>query len=401
MHAWRAAARYAASHRSMLRLPVDAQAVAADPVWIELDVSALRHNLRQFRGLLRPGCQLVAVVKANAYGHGLLPMARAAVAAGADQLAVAEVDEGARLRAVGLELPILVIGPATGAALRDAVAARLTPAIARPELAAELAAMVPPGRPYPVHVEVDTGMHRHGIAPEDFGRLVDELRARGRLQLAGVYTHFAALSEHDLPTMRRQLARFEATLASVRDLGNPLRHAANTLAAITFPAAQLDAVRIGGGLYGLHRPGVATPALRPVLSLRARIVGLRQVAAGGLVGYGGAFRCERDSTLALLPIGYADGLPRASWHGAPVLVRGRRATLAGVLSMNQAVVDVTEVPGVAVGDVVTLLGADGGQRLCAEDRVLPGGSAYEITTMLRAGLPRVLVGEPESAERLR
>lgn len=385
----------------MLRLPVDATTAPADPVWIELDLSALRHNLRQFRGLLRPGCQLVAVVKANAYGHGLLPMARAAVAAGADQLAVAEVDEGLRLRAAGIEVPILIVGPLAVSALREMVAARLIPAIGRAEHAAALAECVPPGRPYPVQVEIDTGMHRHGIAPAEFGRLVDEMRARGRLQLVGVYTHFAALSEHDLPSMRRQLALFQATLAAVRDLGYPLRHAANTLGAITFPAAQLDAVRIGGGLYGLHRPRVAMPALRPVLSLRARIAGLRQVAAGGLVGYGGAFRCERDSTLALLPLGYADGLPRASWHGAPVLVRGRRATMAGVLSMNQAVVDVTDVPGVAVGDVVTLLGADGGQRLCAEDRVLPGGSAYEITTMLRAGLPRVLVGEPETGARLR
>jgi len=383
----------------MLRLPVDASTELADPVWIELDLSALRHNLRQLRSLLRPDCRLVAVVKANAYGHGLLPMARAALAAGADQLAVAEVEEGVRLRAAGIEAPILVIGPLTAAAMRDVVAARLIPAIARAEVAAALAALVPPGQPYPVHIEIDTGMHRHGIAPDAFARLVHELRARGRLQIAGVYTHFAGLSEQDLPQMRQQLQAFLAVLASVRDLGTPLRHAANTLGATTLPAAQLDAVRIGGGLYGLHRLGQTNLALRPVLALRARIVGLRQVAAGALVGYGGAFCCARDTTLALLPLGYADGLPRATWHGAPVLVRGHRAMLAGVLSMNQTVVDVTDVPAVAVGDVVTLLGADGGDRLCAEDRVPAGGSTYEITTMLRAGLPRVVVGNGVRGER--
>lgn len=376
----------------MQRIPVEARVTSSAPAWVELDLAALRHNVAAFRRLLRPGCELIAVVKANAYGHGLLPIAEAALGCGADRLAVANVAEGAELREHGLRAPILVVGPMAPEECAPAVAAGLTPCLGTREQAEALAAAVRPGAQYPVHVEIDTGMRRHGVPAAEFGAFVRELRDRGRLQLAGVYTHFQALSPGDLPAMRGQLAAFSRALARVRDLGTPLRHAANTLGTLACPDAHLDAVRIGGGLYGFDRHGQGKVSLRPVLSLKTRIVGLRDASAGEPVGYGGRYLCPKRTRLGLLPIGYADGLPRASWHGAPVLVRGHRAPIAGLVSMNQIVIDLGDVPGAEFGDEVVLLGGQGDDWLHAEDRMQPGGSAYEITTMLRQDLPRVVRG---------
>lgn len=373
----------------MLRIPVDAVLAAGAPAWVEIDLAAVAHNVRAFLRILRPGCELIAVVKANAYGHGMLAVADAVLRAGATRLAVANVAEGAELRAHGCVAPILVVGPMAPEECKDAVLHRLTPCLGTREQAHALAAAVRPGASFPVHVEVDTGMHRHGVPAASFGAFVHDLRARGRLELQGVYTHFQGLSADDLPAMRAQLAAFARALALVRDLGAPLRHAANTLGTLACPEARLDAVRIGGGLYGFDRHGHGVVSLRPALSLKARIVGLREVAMGDSVGYGGTFRCTRATRLGLLPLGYADGLPRGTWHGAPVLVRGRRVPIVGLISMNQIVIDLSDVPEATFGDEVVLLGAQGDDWLHAEERVQPGGSTYEVTAMLRRDLPRV------------
>ncbi|MBM4061905.1 MAG: alanine racemase [Planctomycetes bacterium] len=376
----------------MLRIPVEAGIAAGAPAWVELDLAALRHNVREFRRVLGPDRELVAVVKANAYGHGLREIAAAVLRAGAAQLAVADVAEGAALRAHGVQAPILVVGPMAPGECRDAVRHRLTPCLGSREQAEALAAAVRPGAPFPVHVEIDTGMHRHGVPAASFGAFVRELRARGRLLLTGVCTHFQALSPGDLPAMQAQLAAFARALALVRDLGTVLRHAANTLGTLVCPDARLDAVRIGGGLYGFERHGHGVVSLLPVLSLKARIVGLRVVEAGDSVGYGGRYRCTRLTRLGLLPVGYADGLSRGSWHEAPVLVRGRRVPIVGLVSMNQIVVDLTDVPEAGFGDEAVLIGRQGDDQVHAEERVQPGGSAYEVTTMLRRDLPRVVMG---------
>jgi alanine racemase len=197
--------------------------------------------------------------------------------------------------------------------------------------------------------------------------------------------------------MRTQLAAFTTALSAVRDVGTPVRHAANSLATLLLPEAQLDAVRIGGGIYGFDPLGGAGPLrLRPALALKARIAGLRDAVAGDAVGYGSTFVCRRPTRLALLPLGYADGLVRATWQGASVLVRGQPAPIAGLVSMNQTVVDVTEVPAASIGDEVVLLGAQGSRTVAAEDRVGPGGSVYEVTSLLGPGLPRVFARAPAS-----
>ena len=374
----------------MLRIPIEAASALATPAWVDVDLDAVAHNVRAFRGLLPAECRLVAVVKANAYGHGMVACARAALQHGASELAVANVHEGGQLRAAGVTAPILVAGPAAPSEAGLVVQHGLTATVATVELAQALAAAT--RRYLPVHVEVDTGMGRHGVAARDLGALVDRIAHRGRLTVAGVYTHFAATSVAEGAALRAQLAAFHAAVDGCRALRGVRRHACNTLGALALAEARLDAVRIGGGLYGFdpfHGAGVRGPVeLRPALALKARLVGLRDLPAGAPVGYGGTFVCARQSRIGLLPLGYADGLPRARWGGAPVLVRGVRAPVVGAVSMNQTLVDVTDVPGASLGDEVVLLGAQGGERIAAEERVEPGGSAYEVTTLLRASLPR-------------
>jgi alanine racemase len=380
--------------QGMLRIPIEANPALAAPAWIDVDLDAVAHNVRAFRRLLRPDCRLCAVVKANGYGHGMVRIARTALQHGASELVVASVQEGAQLRAAGITQSILIAGPVVPAEAAAVVQHALLPSLAGPQLAQALAAHT--RRYLPVHLEVDTGMSRHGLNPHELPAFVERLHQRGRLQVAGVYTHFAATGVGDSELMLRQLATFLRAVDGVRALRGVRLHACNTLGALLLPDAHLDAVRIGGGLYGFdpfHGSGVAGPlSLRPALALKVRLCGLRSVEAGTAVGYGGAFVCRRASRLGLLPIGYGDGLVRELWNGAPVLVRGVRAPIVGVVSMNQTVVDVTDVPDASLGDEVVLLGAQGGDVLRAEDRVGVGGSAYEVTTLLRPGLVRRYLG---------
>ena len=381
----------------MLRIPLEAAPALAAPAWIDVDLDAIAHNTRAFRRLLAPECRLIAVVKANAYGHGLVRVARTALQHGASELAVANVAEGAALRAAGITQPILVAGPSAPTEASAVVQHGLVPSLGSLEAAHALAHAT--RRYLPVHVEVDTGLARHGVPVAQLGAFAQRVHDRGRLTIAGVYTHFApaGAGDTDRAALERQLAAFTAAVDGVRLLRGVRRHACNTLGALLCPAAHLDAVRVGGGLYGFDpwaAAGAAGPlALRPALSLRARLLGVREVPAGTAVGYGGTFVCARASRLGLLPLGYADGLPRELWTDAPVLVRGVRTRIVGAVSMNQIVVDVSDAPGASAGDEVVLLGAQGEQRVRAEDRVPAGGSVYEITTLLRAGLPRRYLGE--------
>lgn len=377
--------------QGMLRIPIEAAPALATPAWIEVDLDAVAHNVRAFRRLLPPTCQLIAVVKANAYGHGMVRIARTALQNGATELAVANVGEGAILRDAGVTAPILIAGPVAPSEVFAVAQHALLPSLGSIELAQAMARAS--RRFLPVHIEVDTGMARHGVPIAELPAFVDGVRRRGKLSIAGVFTHFAATGTADAAGLQQQLDAFLRAVDGVRDLRGVRRHACNTLAALQVPAAHLDAVRIGGGLYGFdpfHRlGGCAGPlTLRPALALKARLVGVRDVPAGAAVGYGATFTCARQSRLGLLPLGYADGLPRELWRGAPVLVRGVRAPIVGAISMNQTIVDVSAVPGASIGDEVVLLGAQGGERLRPEERVPPGGSVYEVTALLRASLTR-------------
>ncbi len=380
----------------MQRIPIEAAPALATPAWIEVDLDAVAHNVRAFRRLLPPSCTLIAVVKANAYGHGMVRIARTALQNGATELAVANVGEGAILRDAGVTAPILIAGPVAPSEAFAVAQHALLPSLGTVELAQAMARSS--RRFLPVHIEVDTGMSRHGVPAAELAAFVDGVHRRGKLSIAGVFTHFAATSVDDTAGLQRQLMAFTGAVDAVRDLRGVRRHACNTLAAMVEPRAHLDAVRIGGGLYGFdpfHQSGggAGPLALRPALALKARLVGMRDVPAGAAVGYGGTFTCARPSRLGLVPLGYADGLTRELWQGAPVLVRGVRAPIVGAISMNQTIVDLTDVAGASPGDEVVLLGAQrfgesGTQRVRPEERVGPGGSVYEVTALLRPSLTR-------------
>jgi alanine racemase len=251
---------------------------------------------------------------------------------------------------------------------------------------------------------------------------VQTLENRGRLAIAGVFSHFAGLGCHDEDGMRQQFEMFCNSIDAVPALRGVRRHICNSLGAMMLPDACLDAVRIGGGLYGFdprRKPSgelaamatgterlpasIAPGSLLPALELKANVVGLREARVGDRVGYGGSFTCQRPTRLALLPLGYGDGLSRELWRGAEVLVRGRRAPIVGEISMNQTVVDVTDLPQVVFGEEVVLIGAMGDQQIWAEERVPAGGSAYEVTSLLQSRLPRVygLPGTRDTERRVR
>lgn len=382
----------------MLRAAGDNRSGRAASAWVEVDLAAVAHNVATFRRALSRGCRLLAVVKSDGYGHGMLRVARTAMAAGADELVVSNVDEGAALRVAGVHAPILIAGPVGVDEAPLAVQHGLVPTLGGYEAAEAFARAT--RRRLPVQIEVDTGMSRHGIAPGELPALVATIESRGKLVVAGVFSHFAGTSADDLPELRRQAATFRAAVAQVKELRGVPRHLCNTLGTLVLPDEHLDAVRIGGGLYGLDPlRGRGPLRLRPALQLKARIVGLRTVAAGERVGYGGTFTCRRETRLALLPIGYGDGLLRELWAGAEVLVRGRRAPIVGAISMNQTVVDVTDLPAPVFGEEVVLLGAIGDERIDAADRASAIGSAYEVTALLSPRLPRVFRAAPVAHDR--
>jgi alanine racemase len=382
----------------MLRIPIEAAPVLAAPAWIDVDLDAIAHNVRAFRRLLPPACSLIAVVKGNAYGHGMVRVARHALQNGANELAVANVHEGACLRDAGIQAPILVAGPVAVTEAAAVVQHALVPSLGGVELAQALARA---SRRYlPVHIEVDTGMSRHGVAAALLPLFVDGVERRGRLSIAGVFTHFTGTMASDVDSMRAQLAAFAAAVDGVRSLRGVRRHLCNTLGTLLLPAAHGDAVRIGGGLYGFDPlAGASGLQLRPALALKARLVGVRDVPADTPVGYGATFRCARPSHLGLVPLGYGDGLVRELWNGGHVLVRGHRVPILGVVSMNQMVIDVTTVPDAGHGDEVVLLGSQGTATIRAEERVPAGGSVYEVTTLLRASLPRRYLASHGPCER--
>ena len=400
----------------MLRIPVKSRASRATSAWVEVDLGAIAHNVRVWRSALPETSRLLAVVKSDGYGHGMLRVARTALHAGADELVVASVLEGAALRAAGITAPILIAGPVGPDEVDSVVQHGLVASLGSLELALALSRAT--RRYLPVNIEVDTGMTRHGVAPAELARFVHTLEDRGRLAIAGVFSHFSGLGCHDEPLMRRQFELFSNAVASVPSLRGVRRHICNSLGAMLLPDACLDAVRIGGGMYGFDPrrkpcgalaamgtgadklpPTIVAGSLLPALELKANVVGLRDAEVGDHVGYGGSFTCQRKTRLALLPIGYGDGLSRELWRGADVLVRGRRAPIVGEISMNQTVVDVTDLPQIVFGEEVTLIGAMGDQRIWVEERVPAGGCAYEVTSLLQARLPRLygLANEPEGA----
>jgi alanine racemase len=373
--------------------------VTLRPVWAGVDLAAIRHNVAVLTALAAPA-RLCAVVKAGAYGHGAVESARAALEGGARWLAVALVEEGAQVRDAGIDAPVLLLSEPPPAAMADVVGLGLTPTVYTAEgVAAAAAGAAAGGRVLPVHVKVDTGMHRVGAAPSDAVKLALTVEERPELDLQGVWTHFAVADAPDDPFTDVQIDRFAAVVDELAGLGvrPPLAHACNSAGLLAHPTARHDLVRCGLALYGVApSPALADACsdLRPALALKARVSLVKEVEAGEGVSYGLRFRPERRTVVATVPIGYADGVPwRLTGAGGEVLLGARRRPLAGAVTMDQLMVDCGDDASVAVGDEVVLIGRQGAEEIGAWDWAARLGTiAYEVLSGIGARVPRVYSG---------
>ena len=371
-----------------------APADSVRPTRAEISLEALRHNLAELARAAQ--VPIWAVLKADAYGHGAKAVARTLERAGAQGFCVALIEEGIELREAGIVAPILVMGSHYTAAWPELLRHQLTPVLSRLDQIDALAEEVRErgGPPFGVHVKIDTGMARLGVPLANLGSFAGALARRPELRLDALMTHFAS-AESDAEFVREQLDRFDHGTALLARLGLtiPLRHAANTAALFAHPRARLDLVRPGIGLFGMA-PGVPSAArLRPVMRVRSEVISLRSLPPGASVGYGATFRAARESRIATIPMGYGDGLSRALSNRGHLLVRGRRAPIAGAVSMDLTSVDVTDIPGVQIGDEVVVLGAQegplGSASVSAEEIAAHAGTiAWEVLTAVSRRVPR-------------
>ena len=370
------------------------------PAWVEVDLAAVSANVAHIGELVAPSA-VCAVVKADGYGHGAVPVARAAIAGGASHLGVALAEEGHELRHAGIDVPVIVLSEPAPEAMRLVVEDKLTPTIyTRRGLAALLGAVAAQdeGAPVPVHLKVDTGMHRVGASPAQVLELARAVAANPVLSLEGLYTHLAVADEPADPYTQEQLATFDRVIAALAAGGTrpPLLHAANSAGALVHPASRYQMVRPGIAIYGLApassmRSHPAVRPLLPALSFKAEVSYVKQVAAGEGLSYGLHYRLPASSVIATVPVGYADGAPRRlSQVGGEVLIGGRRRPIAGSVSMDQLLVDCGPGPGVKAGDEVVLIGRQGDEEITAwEWGERLGTIAYEVTCALSPRLPRI------------
>lgn len=371
--------------------------VEVRPTYARIDHSALAHNLGRVRGHVGPGCRVLAVVKADAYGHGAIDAAHTFAAHGAWGLAVSLVEEGVELREGGIHAPVLVLGGVVPGSQDVIVHRQLTPVVWTPEHLQMLSSAVrrAGARPLPVHLKIDTGMSRLGVLPGDLGPVLEWFQSdEGRsLELEGVMTHLACADDpHDDLGNARQLAIFGECLGTIaaRGLRPSLRHVSNSAALVRFPAARYDMVRPGIALYGAASSSeVELSDLRLAMEVCSRVLAVRHLPAGARISYGGRHQLARDARVAVVPVGYADGYPRSMSGQAQMLVRGHRCSVLGNITMDVCMLDVTDLPDVRAGERVTLMGRQGAQLLGVHTlaewaSVIP----YEIMCGISKRVPR-------------
>ena len=372
---------------------------ATKRTWAEIDLSNLEHNYLALRGMLPRGCRFLGVVKANAYGHGAVPVAKKLVELGAEYLAVACLDEAVELRKAGIAAPVLILGPTLPAFSAEILEYGLTQAVADLELAQALSdAAVKAGRTIKIHVKVDTGMSRLGfLCDEDtLERSVSEIIrvcSLPGLENEGCFTHFANADGDEEYTMR-QFTRFMDVLDKLSDRGVKfqIRHCAASAAVLNYPCTHLDMVRPGIAQYG-HYPdpsceGLDGPGLIPLMTLKTRVISLRELSKGTCISYGCTHVLTRDSRIAVLPVGYADGLERLLSNRGEVLVHGVRAPILGRVCMDLCMVDVTGIADVGIGDEVVIFGP---QLPLEEKADVVGTIQYEMLCGVSRRVPRVYI----------
>lgn len=371
--------------------------------WVEVDLSAVEHNVAEFRRRLGDAVRLGAVVKSNAYGHGMREVAAAARRAGAEWLCVNNVEEGVALRGAGHGGPVLVMGYVPLDALEGIVEHDLQPVVYNVETVERLERLAAQaGRIASLHLKVETGTNRQGVPERDAPSFADRIAKAGSLRLAGISTHFANIEDTtDHRFAERQIEAFSRIAKAVGEKGErPLRHAACSAAVLLFNRTHFDLARIGVSLYGVWpsretyvsclERGKPSLDLRPVLTWKTRIAQIKDVDEGAYVGYGCTWRATRPTRIAVLPVGYYEGYDRGLSGVAHVLVRGRRAPVRGRVCMNMTMVDVTDAPGAVLEDEVVLLGSQGDERVSAEQLAQWCGTIpYEILSRIHPSLPRV------------
>lgn len=379
---------------------MDAISKLGRPTWAEVDLSCLASNVREFRRLLPSTVRIMAVIKADGYGHGAYEVSRVALKEGALMLGVASLEEGLELRRKGISSPILILGYTDPRQNFLLIKNDLTPTVFHWEAAISLSEQARAlGKKVPVHVKVDTGMSRLGLhEPADILSFLEKLSELAGIRLEGLFTHFATADEKEKSYLHQQLQRFNEVIRESEKKGIhiPFKHAANSAAAIDFPESHLDMVRIGIGLYGCYPSEevcVEKIKLCPVLSLKSRIVLLKKISAGTPVSYGRTFKTATETLVAVVPIGYGDGYSRQLSNKGVMLVRGREVPVVGRVCMDLTMLDVGSVPGVQEGDEVVVYGKQGSKEI-AVDRVARqlGTISYELFCTISNRVPRIYTG---------
>ncbi len=368
------------------------------PTWAEIDLGALQRNYAAMKRQLQSGVELMAVVKADGYGHGAVDCARRLEKAGADWFGVALPEEGSELRRAGISQPICCLGGFWRGQAERIIADDLVPAVFRLDSVGELNDRARAlGRVVGYHLKIDTGLGRLGAPESDLAEFARELRRFENAKLTGVLTHFAEADGEDPGFTGEQITRYQRAVGLLRGLGfNPrYEHLANSAGIHAHPRAHGNLARSGAALYGLVgdvlAPHLPPPPLDPVMSVHTRIILLKQVGPGTPLGYGRTFTASRESLIATIPIGYADGLRRNLSNTGRVLVHGTYAPIVGRVSMDLTIVDVTDVRRVSVGDEVVIIGCQGTNRLAAEDLARDAGTiSYEIVTGISRRVHRVV-----------
>jgi alanine racemase len=378
----------------------DTYAWFSQRAWVEIDLGALSYNVQQLVRFLSSRTQLMAVVKADAYGHGAVTVAQTVLEAGAKLLGVATVPEGIQLREGGIKAPILILGAANTPEQIHAIAHwKLQPTLCSPKQAlvfSNILEEIKYTSPVPVHIKLDTGMSRLGTNWRQAAEFVQLVNNLPHLSLASIYSHFATADDPDPTVMQEQHRRFEEAIAQIKATGinPPCLHLANSAATLTNPALHYDIVRVGLAVYGLHpAPHLQKKIkLHPVLQLKARVTQVKTIAAGTGVSYGHQFIAPREMRIAVVGIGYADGVPRNLSNNMHVLIRGQRVPQIGTITMDQLMLDVSSLPDIQEGEIVTLLGQEGREKISADDWASKLDTiSWEILCGFKHRLPRVAV----------
>lgn len=363
----------------------------AFPNWLEIDLGAIRNNMHQLQAIA--GCPVMAIIKANAYGHGIIEVGRAAASAGAAWLGVARLEEALALRRAGIALPLLVLGFTDAERVPEAIANQVSLAVYHPELVKAFAEQARAlGQTLNVHAKFDSGMGRLGVFPEDGLEFVRLIKSCPDLNLQGVFTHLATADEPARETTDWQLGRFSTLIDALESNGlrPPLVHAANSAATLYFPKARFDLVRPGIAIYGLH-PSAEAPlpdGFRPALSWKARLASVKDLPSGHGVGYGYRYVTSQPERIGVIPVGYADGFRRRLGNFA--LVGGKRVGVAGGVCMDQCMLHLDDVPGARIGDEVVLIGQQGAASITAEEIGAAWGTVnYDVVCGLTARVPRI------------